>query len=48
MMIFPDLDHSLFMTAGSAHVVALCERMAKETNAPIADAAFPGREPVVL
>jgi pimeloyl-ACP methyl ester carboxylesterase len=48
MMIFPDLDHSLFMTAGSAHVVALCERIAKETNAPIADAAFPGREPVVL
>jgi alpha-beta hydrolase superfamily lysophospholipase len=48
MAIFPDLDHSLFMTAGSAHVVALCERIAKETHSPVADPAFPGREPVAL
>jgi hypothetical protein len=48
MAILPDADHSLFMPAGSAQVIALCESMVKETKAPVADATFPGREPVVL
>ncbi|SPB13274.1 alpha/beta hydrolase [Caballeronia novacaledonica] len=48
LMIYPDLDHALFMPAGAAHVVALCERIAKEVHAPIADSAFPHEEPVVL
>jgi hypothetical protein len=47
MAIFSDLDHALFMTTGSAHVVALCERIAKETTSRVADPVFPGREPVV-
>ncbi|SAK92606.1 alpha/beta fold hydrolase [Caballeronia ptereochthonis] len=48
MEIFPDVDHSLFMTAGSAQVIALCENVAKETRAAVTDPMFPGREPVVL
>jgi pimeloyl-ACP methyl ester carboxylesterase len=48
MAIFPDIDHSLFMTASSAQVTALCERVAKEALAPVADPAFQEREPVVL
>ncbi|MDR5747389.1 alpha/beta fold hydrolase [Caballeronia sp. LZ029] len=48
MMVYTDLDHSLFMTAGSTQVVALCERIAKESNSPVADSALPREEPVVL
>jgi hypothetical protein len=48
MIVYPNLDHSLFMTAGSTQVVALCERVAKESNSPVADSALPRREPVVL
>ncbi|KDR30852.1 alpha/beta fold hydrolase [Caballeronia zhejiangensis] len=48
MAIFSDLDHALFMTTGSAHVVAVCERIAKENTSPVADPVFSGREPVVL
>jgi hypothetical protein len=48
MIVYPNLDHSLFMTAGSTQVVALCERIAKESNSPVADPAFSRREPAVL
>jgi hypothetical protein len=48
MATLPDVDHSLFMPSGSAHVIALCENIIKETKPLVADAAFPGREPVVL
>jgi alpha-beta hydrolase superfamily lysophospholipase len=48
MAIFPDADHSLFMASGSAQVVALCESVVKESRATVADAMFPGQEPVVL
>ncbi|SAK91637.1 alpha/beta hydrolase [Caballeronia fortuita] len=48
MAVFPDLDHALFMSSGSAHVVALCERIAKETTSPVADPVFSTRESVVL
>ncbi|WP_321793766.1 alpha/beta fold hydrolase [Caballeronia sp. J97] len=48
MAIYPDLDHALFMTTGSMHVAALCERVARETTSPVADPVIPVREPVVL
>lgn len=48
MAVFSDADHSLFMPSGSSQVVTLCESVVKETRATVADAMFPGREPVVL
>ncbi|SAL60873.1 alpha/beta hydrolase [Caballeronia peredens] len=48
MAIFPDADHSLFMSAGSAQVIALCDNVAKEMRATVSDPMFPGRESVVL
>ncbi|SAK67918.1 alpha/beta hydrolase [Caballeronia temeraria] len=48
MAIFSDLDHALFMTSGSAQVIALCERIARQVASPIADPVFPGRESVAL
>ncbi|BBU29613.1 alpha/beta hydrolase [Burkholderia sp. THE68] len=47
MAVFPDMDHSLFMTTGSARVIALCERIARETRSPVPEQTFPEREPVV-
>ncbi|WP_061169137.1 alpha/beta fold hydrolase [Caballeronia hypogeia] len=48
MAIFPNVDHSLFMSAASAQVIALCESVTKEMSPPVADPAFPGRESVAL
>lgn len=48
MTIFPDVDHSLFLASGSAQAVAVCERVARESNSPVADHVLPNRVSVVL
>lgn len=47
VMTFPDIDHSLFNPASAAQVIALCESVIKETNAPVREGTMGVRAPAV-